>query len=134
MKTILLCLPLVFCFSVLAAQQKPLIKPPFKALQQAKIVPKTAKGEAELLSDANILESSMHHIRIQQLQLQADMDALVRKQAEMRKNMEAMNELSESGALRLQMLADRQTAFLATLSNLLKKMNAAQKQLTESIR
>ena len=53
---------------------------------------------------------------------------------DMKRRLDEMNEISEMTSLRLQMLMDRRSKFLQTLSNIMKKISSTQDALVENLK
>jgi hypothetical protein len=59
---------------------------------------------------------------------------LLKQQAELKNKLEAMSEISETSALRLQMMMDRRSKFIATLSELMNKMSSTSDSITQHLK
>lgn len=103
-------------------------------LQKLKIVPVAKSSEQEVVSRMNDLETHMTNLQERQLQLQKELDALLKQQAELKNKLDAMNEISETSALRLQMMMDRRAKFIEALSNLMKKMSSTSETITQNLK
>lgn len=103
-------------------------------LQKLKIVPVAKTSEQEVVSRMNDLETHMTNLQERQLQLQKEFDALLKQQAELKNKLVAMSEISETSALRLQMMMDRRAKFLETLSNLMKKMSSTSDSIIQNLK
>lgn len=55
-------------------------------------------------------------------------------QGQLKQNLDSMSELSETESLRLQMLMDRRSKFVATLSNIMKKMSATSDSIVQNMK
>jgi hypothetical protein len=61
--------------------------------------------------------------------------ALLEQTAEsMKGKIDGMNEMSEMASLRLQMMMDRRSKFISTLSNIMKKISTTQDSLVENLK
>lgn len=103
-------------------------------LQKIKIVPVAKSSEQALVSKMNDLETHMTDLQTRQLQLQKELDALLNQQAELKSKLDGMSELSETSALRLQMMMDRRSKFIAALSNIMKKMSSTSDSITQNLK
>ncbi len=70
-------------------------------------------------------------IRTDFLEMQS---ALLTIQADLRADLDSMNELSEMVSMRLQMAMDRRSKYLETLSNVLKKIADTQEAITQNMK
>lgn len=117
------------------AQQKVILsKPAIQQLQRIKIVPVAKGSEQEIVSRMNDLETHMTNLQERQLQLQKELDGFRKQQDELKNKLDSMNEMSETTALRLQMMMDRRSKFLSTMSELLKKMAATAEGITQNLK
>jgi putative addiction module CopG family antidote len=62
------------------------------------------------------------------------LETLSSQLSDVRCRLEAMNEMSEMMLLRLQMQMDRRSKFIATLSNVMKKLSDTQETLVQNIK
>jgi hypothetical protein len=53
---------------------------------------------------------------------------------DLKNQLDSMNEVTEMTSLRLQMLTDRRSKFVATLSNIMKKISATQDTLVQNLK
>jgi hypothetical protein len=53
---------------------------------------------------------------------------------EVRSGLDSMNEMSEESSLRLQMMMDRRSKFISTLSNIMKMISATQDTLVQNLK
>jgi phenylalanyl-tRNA synthetase alpha subunit len=53
---------------------------------------------------------------------------------ELKSRLDSMNEMWEESSLRLQMMMDRRSKFISTLSNIMKKISAAQDTLVQNLK
>jgi len=63
-----------------------------------------------------------------------DVSQLVAVQEDLKGKLDGMNELSELTSLRLQMLMDRRSKMISTLSNIMKKMSSTQDAVVQNIK
>jgi hypothetical protein len=64
----------------------------------------------------------------------AELSRILGDPAELKKKLDSMNEMSEETSLRLQMLMDRRSRFMSTLSNIMKKISTTQDDLVQNIK
>lgn len=135
MKLILAIIAVLFLSLGGIAQQRVVTaKPTIQQLQKIKIVPAAGTDESALVSQMNELEIQMNAIQTRQQQLQSDLEALAKTQGELKKKMDSMSEMSETTALRLQMMMDRRSKFMSMLSNILKKMSDTQNSIVQNLK
>lgn len=64
----------------------------------------------------------------------AELSRILGTNKELKDRLDSMNEMSEMTSLRLQMMMDRRSAFLSTLSNIMKKISSTQDQLVQNLK
>lgn len=74
------------------------------------------------------VQTDLHSGRI------ADIETLESIQSDLRDKLDGMDELSEMTSLRLQIIMDRRSKFLSTLSNILKKISDTQDALVQNLK
>jgi hypothetical protein len=132
--TLAITVGLFLSLAGIAQQRVVTPKPTIQQLQKIKIVPVAVKDESDMISQMNGLEIQMNAIQTRQQQLQSDLDALAKAQQELKKKMDGMSEMSETTALRLQMMMDRRSKFMSMLSNMLKKMSDTQNTIVQNLK
>ncbi len=129
---------LVFCgllaMNTFSQQRVPVTKSNIQQLQKLKIVAVAKNSELDVVSRMNDLESHMTNLQERQLQLQKELEALQKQQGELKDKLDSMTEMSETTAMRLQMMMDRRSKFMETLSNMLKKMAATSNSITQNLK
>jgi len=85
------------------------------------------------------LQSSFPRLSIEQSNLfsfyvLAETARLLTAQDELKGKLDSMNEMSEMTSLRLQMMMDRRSKFISTLSNIMKKISTTQDSLVQNIK
>lgn len=129
---------LVFCgllaMNTFSQQRVPVTKSNIQQLQKLKIVAVAKNSELDVVSRMNDLESHMTNLQERQLQLQKELEALQKQQGELKDKLDSMSEISETTAMRLQMMMDRRSKFMETLSNMLKKMAATSNSITQNLK
>lgn len=129
---------LVFCgllaMNTFSQQRVPVTKSNIQQLQKLKIVAVAKNSELDVVSRMNDMESHMTNLQERQLQLQKELDALQKQQGELKDKLDSMTEMSETTAMRLQMMMDRRSKFMETLSNMLKKMAATSDSIKQNLK
>lgn len=129
---------LVFCgllaMNTFSQQRVPVTKSNIQQLQKLKIVAVAKNSELDIVSRMNDMESHMTNLQERQLQLQKELDALQKQQGELKDKLDSMTEMSETTAMRLQMMMDRRSKFMETLSNMLKKMAATSDSIKQNLK
>lgn len=129
---------LVFCgllaMNSFSQQRVAVTKSNIQQLQKLKIVAVAKNSELDVVSRMNDLESHMTNLQERQLQLQKELEALQKQQGELKDKLDSMSEISETTAMRLQMMMDRRSKFMETLSNMLKKMAATSNSITQNLK
>ena len=116
------------------AQEKKFVKPPIQQLQNIKIVATPVNGEPALTSQMDGIEKQMASIQSRQQQLQIELEALAKQQAELKKKMDGMSEMSEMTAMRLQSYMERRQKAFETMSNIMKKMHDTQMSIIQNLK
>jgi len=116
------------------AQEKKFVKPPIQQLQNIKIVATPVNGEPALTSQMDAIEKQMASIQSRQQQLQIELEALAKQQAELKKKMDGMSEMSEMTAMRLQSYMERRQKAFETVSNIMKKMHDTQMSIIQNLK
>lgn len=129
---------LVFCgllaMNTFSQQRVPVTKSNIQQLQKLKIVAVAKNSELDIVSRMNDMESHMTNLQERQLQLQKELEALQKQQGELKDKLDSMTEISETTAMRLQMMMDRRSKFMETLSNMLKKMAATSDSIKQNLK
>ncbi len=129
---------LVFCgllaMNTFSQQRVPVTKSNIQQLQKLKIVAVAKNSELDIVSRMNDMESHMTNLQERQLQLQKELEALQKQQGELKDKLDSMTEMSETTAMRLQMMMDRRSKFMETLSNMLKKMAATSDSIKQNLK
>ena len=116
------------------AQEKKFVKPPIQQLQNIKIVATPVNGEPALTSQMDAIEKQMASIQSRQQQLQIELEALAKQQAELKKKMDGMSEMSEMTAMRLQSYMERRQKAFEMMSNIMKKMHDTQMSIIQNLK
>jgi len=129
---------LVFCgllaMNTFSQQRVPVTKSNIQQLQKLKIVAVAKNSELDVVSRMNDMESHMTNLQERQLQLQKELDALQKQQGELKDKLDSMTEMSETTAMRLQMMMDRRSKFMEALSNMMKKMAATSDSIKQNLK
>lgn len=135
MKLILAIIAVLFLSLGGIAQQRVVTpRPTIQQLQKIKIIPVAVRDESDIVSQMNGIETQMSAIQTRQQQLQYDLEALDKEQRELKKKLDSLSEMSETTALRLQMMMDRRSKFMTMLSNMLKKMSDTQNSIVQNLK
>lgn len=129
---------LVFCgllaMNTFSQQRVPVTKSNIQQLQKLKIVAVAKNSELDIVSRMNDMESHMTNLQERQLQLQKELEALQKQQGELKDKLDSMTEMSETTAMRLQMMMDRRSKFMEALSNMMKKMAATSDSIKQNLK
>jgi len=66
--------------------------------------------------------------------IQDDVAQVLVAQEDLKGKLDGMNEMSEMTSLRLQMMMDRRSKFISTLSNIMKKISTTQDTLVQNLK
>lgn len=94
-------------------------------------------GEPESLARAAV-QARWSHVRAagasDTLTFMANYQALRAVQDDLKGKLDGMNEMSEMTSMRLQMMMDRRSKFISTLSNIMKKISTTQDTLVQNLK
>jgi putative addiction module CopG family antidote len=79
-------------------------------------------------SGVKLVQSDLHRAKIDSVEI------LESIRDELKGKLDGMNEISEMTSLRLQMIMDRRSKFMSTLSNIMKKISRTQDTLAENLK
>ena len=127
-KIVLLIVILLTAVSVMAVENVYLKT----KMQRIRIVTEPIRTETAVKVRLDALEVKMQQAKSSFQKVQADLDELNGAQAALRAELGTISDMSETESLRLQMIMDRLSKLMSTLSNVLKQSADTQKTIIQN--
>jgi len=127
-KIVLLIVILLTAVSVMAVENVYLKT----KMQRIRIVTEPIRTETAVKVRLDALEVKMQQAKSSFQKVQADLDELNGAQAALRAELGSISDMSETESLRLQMIMDRLSKLMSTLSNVLKQSADTQKTIIQN--
>lgn len=129
-KIVLLIVILLTAVSVMAVENVYLKT----KMQRIRIVTEPIRTETAVKVRLDALEVKMQQAKSSFQKVQADLDELNGAQAALRAELGTISDMSETESLRLQMIMDRLSKLMSTLSNVLKQSADTQKTIIQNMK
>ena len=129
-KIVLLIVILLTAVSVMAVENVYLKT----KMQRIRIVTEPIRTETAVKVRLDALEVKMQQAKSSFQKVQADLDELNGAQAALRAELGSISDMSETESLRLQMIMDRLSKLMSTLSNVLKQSADTQKTIIQNMK